>query len=789
MTHDDTGATVRVLHIDDERHLIDLTRSMLDRLGSFDVVGETDPTAAVDRLREVDPDCVLCDYQMPERTGLEVLNGVRDVDEDVPFLMYTGEGSEDVADEAMAAGATGYLKKGSGTDHFQVVAERIRTVVDAHRTNEQLREQTHRLDRLIADNPSPVVEGHIDHEERRFRVERSNPEFDRAFDTGRTPSLLRDAVADVFSGIPWTEYLDDLVAGETVSALLEPDGDPTRSYLLTGVPVGSEAGRTTAYLIFTELSEREARREQIAELNEVAARFRECDTREAVYDETISAAENVLRFDICVINHEEDGVLVPVASSIGLDHDGLGPIPVEEGLAGKTYRESAAIVVNDLTSHEEATPKDDYGGAISVPLGDWGVMQITTSGVNRFDGYDLELTRLLAAHAANAVSRLERERELQEYQETLAALHEYTREFMGAETVDKLASLAVEGASRIVDEAFVIVREYDEATGVLRPVAYNDRAERLADGDDPSSTFDPGEGLVGTAFETGEMVTSDGVAGDDRATDRAPESVSAAAIAPIGRHGTLTVGSIDRETFSERELDLCRTLAATLESMFDRLDRDRALREREAELSRQNTRLERFASFVSHDLRTPLTVVQGNLELLAADHDDGRIDTALQAVDRLEELTEDMLAYAREGEQVEDTTEVDLAAVVRQAWDGVATADATLTLEGVEGTVVEGRASRLRQAFENLFANAVEHGGESVTVRVRSTPEGFVVADDGPGIDPEDREEVFEPGFTTTRDGTGLGLGIVDEIAAAHDWSVEVKTSASGGAKFVFQTD
>jgi signal transduction histidine kinase len=94
----------------------------------------------------------------------------------------------------------------------------------------------------------------------------------------------------------------------------------------------------------------------------------------------------------------------------------------------------------------------------------------------------------------------------------------------------------------------------------------------------------------------------------------------------------------------------------------------------------------------------------------------------------------------------------------------------------------------LSQLLENLFRNAVEHGGDDVTVNVGSLPGGFYVADDGPGIPAADRESVFEPGFTTNDDGTGFGLEIVEAVASAHGWDVRVTDAAEGegGARFEF---
>jgi signal transduction histidine kinase len=92
---------------------------------------------------------------------------------------------------------------------------------------------------------------------------------------------------------------------------------------------------------------------------------------------------------------------------------------------------------------------------------------------------------------------------------------------------------------------------------------------------------------------------------------------------------------------------------------------------------------------------------------------------------------------------------------------------------------------RLQQLFENLFRNAIEHGGDDVTIRVGAIENnGFYVEDDGPGIPEEKREDVFDSGFTTNRDGTGFGLAIVKEIVEAHGWTVSVADSDEGGARF-----
>ncbi|AAV48050.1 HTR-like protein [Haloarcula marismortui ATCC 43049] len=204
------------------------------------------------------------------------------------------------------------------------------------------------------------------------------------------------------------------------------------------------------------------------------------------------------------------------------------------------------------------------------------------------------------------------------------------------------------------------------------------------------------------------------------------------------------------------------------------------------ELERQNDRLEEFASIVSHDLRNPLSVLEGSLTLARDTGNDEQFDRCYRAIDRMKELIEDLLTLAREGDTVSETEPLNLEPTALSCWHAVETSDATLEVTA-ESTIYADE-SRVRQLLENLINNAVTHGGPAVTVEVGDLDDpGFYVADDGGGIPPEKHDTVFESGYTTTDGGTGFGLAIVKEIAAAHDWSVSVTESDAGGARFEFR--
>ncbi|MFB6251048.1 MAG: sensor histidine kinase [Halobellus sp.] len=255
--------------------------------------------------------------------------------------------------------------------------------------------------------------------------------------------------------------------------------------------------------------------------------------------------------------------------------------------------------------------------------------------------------------------------------------------------------------------------------------------------------------------------------------------IGAAVVLPIVDDWTLggfvvfDVLDASRE-WSNTEVELLRTVA-------DMIGHSLARVRRETKLAAQNERLETFASVISHDLRNPLNVVTGSLHMARQNHDSEHLDRAARAADRMDGLVDQVLNLARQGRDVSDPKRINLNAVSRRAWETVETRDTTLEMATIGHT--KGDPKRLREGFENLFRNAIEHGGVPVTVRVGPVDGGFYVEDDGPGIPEPDREAVFKRGYTTD-DGTGLGLAIVQSIFEAHGWSIRAREGCDGGARF-----
>jgi signal transduction histidine kinase len=208
-------------------------------------------------------------------------------------------------------------------------------------------------------------------------------------------------------------------------------------------------------------------------------------------------------------------------------------------------------------------------------------------------------------------------------------------------------------------------------------------------------------------------------------------------------------------------------------------------------------------SLVSHDLRSPLTVVIGYLDLLsrpmAAEDFKRSLDAARRNAARMADLLEDLLSATRAQEllAVSELVPTPLNVLAEEVVSSLAPThnERKLLLETDCDPVVLGETKRLRQVLVNLVTNAYKYSPDTdpIVVRVRCDDENafLLVVDHGPGIPEEDREHAFERFARlengTERPGVGLGLYIVNIIAHNHGGSVHVEETPGGGATFVVQ--
>ena len=285
-------------------------------------------------------------------------------------------------------------------------------------------------------------------------------------------------------------------------------------------------------------------------------------------------------------------------------------------------------------------------------------------------------------------------------------------------------------------------------------------------------------GIAGRSYRDGRSILVRHVA---EHPDANPADAYESAISvPMDEVGVIQVVAYEPDAFDERDRDLLELLATHATQAVSRIRASR-------DLARQNERLEEFASVLSHDLRNPLTVAAGSVELARETGELAPLADAVEAHDRIEAIVDRTLTLARHGRDVIDPEPVDLRTCSRRAWRSTATDD--VAFEPPEAFELDADPDRLRRLFENCFANAITHGddGTLTTVGVEVESGAFAVVDDGCGFDCRDPETLFDRGVTTDEDGTGLGLAIVDRIADAHGWSVRAEEAATGGARIVVE--
>jgi len=476
---------------------------------------------------------------------------------------------------------------------------------------------------------------------------------------------------------------------------------------------------------------------------------------------------------------------------------------VAELRAAVDSEESASVVLRNYRrdgstfwNHVEITPLTDVDGVVTHFLG--------------------------VQHDITDLKR--RERAITERQRRFETLHDASRDLMDATGPEEVAEITTDAAKHILEYAHTTLRVADEADGLLRTVVDTDEAvappDCRIDGDTP----------VARVYRTGDPLLYDELAEVADGYDR--DDLQAGMYLPVGEYGVLSVGDPHPGAFDDTDLETAGVLAKLVAGALSRLESERTIQ-------RRNERLERFADIVAHDLRNPLGIARGRLELARETHDSDDFAAVARAHDRMSALIDDLLTLAREGGPVTeaDADSLDFEEIVNECWRHVETPNAELHV--ADSLTVRADEARLRRLVENLFRNSVEHGstgnrtesGDSVehgstddradadaateaapdtlTVTVGVLDDfvrgatddastaapvagdrrhlGFYVEDDGVGVPVGRRERIFEDGYSSLPAGTGFGLSIVREIADAHGWTVRVTESAGGGVRFEFR--
>ncbi|QDX39548.1 GAF domain-containing sensor histidine kinase [Salarchaeum sp. JOR-1] len=581
----------------------------------------------------------------------------------------------------------------------------------------------------------------------------------------RLERVLEECVTVPTTALTFTDLDDNPVRVLAASAPATLDGEPAvRTILLPD----------ESYETRRELAES---REKIAAIHEVAVDLETATTVSEVCERAVRAAEDILEFDLSVIDSVRDGRFEVEYTSEKLPEDDLAHMPSDAGLLGTAYQTGETIVTDRVSESADADPQGPYESALSVPMGEWGAFQAVAVEPAAFDESDEELAEILVSHAHVAVERIERQQDLRERERAFSALHDATREMANANTEREVLERAVDAAVETLEMPLAGAFRHDPDNGCLRPAVVTDKGQDVVGDHAP---LRKGESLAYDVFTSGEP----GVYNDLGATDgraNPDTSLGSELILPLGDVGVLLFGSQERDAFDDVAVTTGRVLAANTTTVLDRVAR-------EQEVAAERERLDEFASIVAHDLRNPLNTASGFLELARETEGDEPLERVEDALERMDHLIEDVLTLARQGTLAGDQTAVALVDAARDAWQVTPGGAGTLTARDESLAVLADR-ERLVELLGNLFENAKTHVGGDVTVTVGELDDGqgFFVADDGSGVHASKRDQVFSHGYSTSDAGTGFGLSIVESIAEAHGWRVNLTESESGGARFEFR--
>jgi len=734
---------IRVLHVEDDPEFADLTATFLERESDrFTVETAANADEGLDRIRDCPPDCVVSDYDMPGMNGIEFLRAVRRQYPNLPLILFTGKGSEAVASDAISAGATDYLQKETGPSQYRVLAKRIIDAVAHRHARTSYREIFEKVpDGIVIHDPSDCsfIDMNDEYAEM-FGYDRE--EFLQAgfnvIHTDEDPYTLakaRQRVQQVVDGGPQTfEW-----------PVVKRDG----TQFWTEVHLASVRlhGRDCILAVVRDITDRKQIQADVDWHRTIIRQM-----REGVY---VLDADYEFRF----VNFRDQG---PDALS-------------ETDWRGRSL--SYLVETGTLSPDEAASIRDGIDRVLAGDATEVNI-EIEPRWPQTDKMVEIQLSRLTTsadeavalATTQDITDQTERKRELQRQRDRYRSLFENNPLIIWEEDFSSAVEYVESIASDVNDVESYLLENPQEIDRLMQQVEIVDVNQNAVDYYDAPSKD--------VLLENADQVFAEETV--------EPLAAAWAAIAAGRRH--FRIETVSRTFSGEKRNELLDVFVPESHAedysrvYFTSTDITEA-KEHEHRLELQNERLDQFASVVSHDLRNPLEIAEGRLELAREECDSPHLQDVANAHERMERLIDDLLTFALAGSEAIDCTTVALDHLLAECWETVRTDDATLVIETEQA--VRADRSRLQQLSENLLTNAVEHGGANVSITVGSLDDGFYIEDDGPGIPEDERTEVFEAGYSAAQEGTGFGLSIVKQVAEAHGWDIRLTDGSAGGTRFV----
>jgi PAS domain S-box-containing protein len=400
-----------VLLVDDDADVLELTATLLEREGDLRVETASSAEAGLDLLAEGTFDCIVSDYDMPGTDGLEFLTAVRERGLELPFILFTGHGNEAVASEAISAGVSDYLQKGTGTEQYEVLANRIRNYTAQYRAEREI-DRVRRRHELVARAVSDVIfewdseSDHIDFSggyAAQFGVEPPTAPTQGWWLDQIHPDD-RDAVV---------ERLDDAIADRESQVHVEYRFDPgdgdyryvseDRHHRFEDGDVESVVG---AFRDVTDRREPEYRQEA---LHEASRDLMTAESVDAVVDIVSCAADEILDLPLHAVFRRDGDVLVPVATTERA-REVFGELPTFErgdALLWEVVGGDEPQVYDNLIDVEGLyNPETPARSEFHLPFGEFGAFIAGSTTPDDVSEADVHLAQILLANAEAALERV-----------------------------------------------------------------------------------------------------------------------------------------------------------------------------------------------------------------------------------------------------------------------------------------------------------------------------------------------------------------------------------------------
>ena len=413
---------INILLVDDEHSLLDQANIFLEKEEKLNVITASSAEEGLDLLDEEDIEVIVSDYQMPEMDGLEFLEEVRKKKEmDIPFIIFTGKGREEVAMKALNLGADRYLQKGGDPkSQYGVLTKAIQQEYEFYKKEKEL-EKSEQEKSIILERTSDAIAYH-DSEHNIIWANRTYLEG-----AGTTLKEMKGKKCyeawygrdEPCEGCPTDEALK---SGEVEKGeIFPPEGD--RVWLITATPIKNEEGNVEriieSSLDITEIKEKE---KKIKKLYEASIGLKDCTSEREIYEKVLKSAEDILGLEACTILMEEEDDLVVKASKAKNVEDGE-KYSKDEGIRGLTFQNKKSYIIEDISESEAAKPSDpDYESAISIPIGKEGLFQALSFEKGYFDESDLYLAEILISHLVKSIEQIRSQEELRKNTERYETL-------------------------------------------------------------------------------------------------------------------------------------------------------------------------------------------------------------------------------------------------------------------------------------------------------------------------------------------------------------------------------